>query len=324
MSRIHGCSSFAGGVVSIPRRSRVVVVVASSRIHVLQLPRRVRLLLLLFRYCLRLTRSLTHVSWHILAIAFGLLFIVAFIQLVRDIARLVECSMSIQRGFLTLTAVIAAARAALFLVLPTTLAAEPFFDVTANASSSAALAALALLPTALNFAMYTSLIRFWVEIIGNARHVSGTFGSTRSRAAYLAANGLFSAVQVGAWLLDVLTDVASRHTLVAVAHVVDAVMFLAAAALFARYGAQLYQLLWRHPIDSEGRRQKLREVSIVAITCTLCFVVRACALLVATFVAIRDVEVIFVLGFFVAVELLPATLVLYALRRVPRRAITIV
>lgn len=48
----------------------------------------------------------------------------------------------------------------------------------------------------------------------------------------------------------------------------------AAAAAFLLYGGRLWLMLRRFPIESRGRRKKLREVGLVTSICATCFVFR--------------------------------------------------
>jgi hypothetical protein len=54
-----------------------------------------------------------------------------------------------------------------------------------------------------------------------------------------------------------------------------AVVSVFAAAGFVLYGGRLFAMLRRFPIESEGRRKKLREVGCVTAVCTTCFCARA-------------------------------------------------
>lgn len=53
-----------------------------------------------------------------------------------------------------------------------------------------------------------------------------------------------------------------------------AAVFLAAAAGFLLYGGRLFVMLQRFPIESRGRRKKLREVGLVTSICAGCFTFR--------------------------------------------------
>jgi hypothetical protein len=53
-----------------------------------------------------------------------------------------------------------------------------------------------------------------------------------------------------------------------------AVVSAGAAAGFVLYGGRLFLMLRRFPIESRGRRKKLREVGLVTTICATCFVLR--------------------------------------------------
>ncbi len=50
-----------------------------------------------------------------------------------------------------------------------------------------------------------------------------------------------------------------------------AIVSLSAALGFLLYGGRLYLMLQRFPIESRGRRKKLREVGLVTSICAGCF-----------------------------------------------------
>ena len=53
-----------------------------------------------------------------------------------------------------------------------------------------------------------------------------------------------------------------------------AAVSLSAAAGFLLYGGRLFCMLRRFPIESRGRRKKLREVGCVTSICATCFTFR--------------------------------------------------
>lgn len=53
-----------------------------------------------------------------------------------------------------------------------------------------------------------------------------------------------------------------------------AVVSAGAAAGFVLYGGRLFLMLRRFPIESRGRRKKLREVGLVTTICATCFLLR--------------------------------------------------
>lgn len=53
-----------------------------------------------------------------------------------------------------------------------------------------------------------------------------------------------------------------------------ALLALVLAIFYLVYGFRLYLLLKRFPIETRGRRRKMREVGQVTLICTVCFGMR--------------------------------------------------
>ena len=120
------------------------------------------------------------------------------------------------------------------------------------------------------------------------------------------------------------------------------IVSFAAASGFVVYGGRLFLMLQRFPIESKGRRRKLKEVGLVSGICVTCFTVRA---IMVTVSAVSEVEYLEnnptlprhgdegsasldVLGhpalnffYYVLVEMLPTGLVLFILRRLPPKRV---
>jgi hypothetical protein len=81
-------------------------------------------------------------------------------------------------------------------------------------------------------------------------------------------------VQIGLWVFAAWgkgnTEAArvGSNTFMAFVSVVAALGFLI-------YGGRLFNMLRRFPIESRGRRKKLREVGLVTAICATCFTLRA-------------------------------------------------
>lgn len=83
------------------------------------------------------------------------------------------------------------------------------------------------------------------------------------------------AVQGGLWAYESMADSEGAEK---VSHIVSA-GFLAAVSLcaavgFVLYGGRLFLMLQRFPIESRGRKKKLREVGMVTSICAACFTIR--------------------------------------------------
>lgn len=82
-------------------------------------------------------------------------------------------------------------------------------------------------------------------------------------------------VQAGLWAL---ASYGSKDTWQELGYVISDVFLgavsLTAAAGFLLYGGRLFLMLQRFPIESRGRRKKLREVGLVTTICAGCFSIR--------------------------------------------------
>lgn len=173
------------------------------------------------------------------------------------------------------------------------------------------------LPGLLFFSTYTLLVLFWAEIYHQARSLS----TAALRPAFLGVNAAVYGIQVGVWLY--LGAAGGAHLVPKVSSLFLAAVNVTAAAGFLVYGGRLFVMLRRFPIESKGRRKKLREVGAVTAVCTTCFTTRAAFVAYAAFhraFATRlDVVSHPLLNcvYYGAVEVLPAALVLYILRKLP-------
>jgi len=171
------------------------------------------------------------------------------------------------------------------------------------------------LPSILFFSTYTLLILFWAEIIHHARNQSLSFPQ-KLRPIFMTINMLVYLVLVACRLLlfflynyTFFIDIAVNAFL--------SVIYLCAAAGFVIYGGKLYIMLRQFPIESRGRSSKLKEVGWVTIICTTCFILRASLLIFSTVDRTIDVNDFFIGGYYFVVEILPSTLVLFILRKLP-------
>ena len=101
-----------------------------------------------------------------------------------------------------------------------------------------------------------------------------------------------------------------------------AAVSLAAAAGFVVYGGRLFLMLRRFPIESRGRKKKLREVGAVTAICAACFAARA-VLVALSALDERDLGLdvaahpLLNLLYYGIAEVLPSAWVLYILRKLP-------
>jgi len=83
------------------------------------------------------------------------------------------------------------------------------------------------------------------------------------------------AFQGGLWAYESMADSEGAEK---VSHIVSsgflAAVSLCAAVGFVLYGGRLFLMLQRFPIESRGRKKKLREVGMVTSICAACFTFR--------------------------------------------------
>ncbi len=94
--------------------------------------------------------------------------------------------------------------------------------------------------------------------------------------------------------------------------------------LFAQSSPDFIGPCPRFPIESRGRRKKLREVGCVTAICAACFTLRAVIVAWSAFDAEdADLDVLdhplLNVVYYTACELVPSALVLYILRKLPPR-----
>lgn len=99
--------------------------------------------------------------------------------------------------------------------------------------------------------------------------------STHAPTLFLPTHVLKPAHQAGLWALNAFGRTGDIQELAyTVSNLWLAAVFLAAAAGFLLYGGRLFVMLQRFPIESRGRRKKLREVGLVTSICAGCFTFR--------------------------------------------------
>lgn len=174
------------------------------------------------------------------------------------------------------------------------------------------------LPGLLFFSTYTLLVLFWAEIYHQARSLPGT----TLRPIFVAFNVFVYAIQIALWVYSSMVHGQKLALERVLSCVFLAIVSLSAAAGFLLYGGRLFTLLRRFPIESRGRKKKLREVGFVTCICAACFTARAVIVAWSAFDkedADLDVMVHPLLNivYYTVVELIPSALVLYILRKLP-------
>jgi len=266
-------------------------------------------------------------AWASLAGAYAALAAIAAVQLARVHGRVPEFGWTTQKVFHALNAGVGLARAAVFGAVavgagPAT--PPPHRSPGAEAALDA--------PGLLFFSTYTLLILFWAEIYAQAR----SRPTRASRPAFLAANGLVYGLEIGFWAWGAVDPAAAAGGGPRRAALATLAAASAAAALgFLLYGGRLFLMLRRFPIESAGRRKKLREVGAVTAVCAACFTARAFIASAAAAAAENggstpspsssswpaglDVagHPALNVAYYTIVELVPAALVLWILRQMP-------
>lgn len=249
-----------------------------------------------------------------LAGAYAIIGIVALVQLVRIHVRVPEYGWTTQKVFHLLNFLVCVVRTSIF-------AFRPQLE---NLQPSLIKLTLLDLPGLIFFTTYTLLVLFWAEIYHQAR--SMPTGSLRP--VFVGLNILVYGVQAGLWVLSSWAGDAKLQQIGYIASdVFLALVSVSAAAGFLLYGGRLFLMLQRFPIESRGRRKKLREVGLVTSICAGCFTIRA--VVVALSAADRAQLEIDVMGhpllnllYYCMVEVLPTACVLYILRKLPPKRST--
>ncbi|XP_020995118.1 tobamovirus multiplication protein 3 [Arachis duranensis] len=176
------------------------------------------------------------------------------------------------------------------------------------------------MPSLAFFTTYALLVLFWAEIYYQARAVS----TDGLRPSFYSINAVVYVIQLALWLLLWWKPI---RVLLILSKVFFAGVSLFAALGFLLYGGRLFLMLQRFPVESKGRRKKLQEVGYVTTICFSCFLVRCVMMCFDAFDEDADLDVLYhpILNFiyYLLVEILPSSLVLFILRKLPpKRGIT--
>lgn len=253
-------------------------------------------------------------SYVALSVGFGLIALIALVQLIRIQMRVPEYGWTTQKVFHLMNCFCATYRCIVFAVR------KPNQDL----SSSDVLTTLWLdLPGLLFFSTYTLLVLFWAEIYHQARSLP----TNMLRPTFTLLNGLVYALQIATWIYMMVgtNNHEESDTLRTVTASFYAVVYFAAGCGFTVYGGRLFVMLRRFPVQSPGRRKKLKEVGSVTSVCTTCFLARAIVVAYAAYKKTADLDnneasdAVPMLNFFyyVFVEIIPSALVLWILRKLP-------
>ncbi|KAJ0256997.1 Protein TOM THREE 1 [Hirschfeldia incana] len=248
--------------------------------------------------------------FHILAVLYAVVSLIAVIQLVRIQLRVPEYGWTTQKVFHFLNFLVNGVRALVFV----------FRRDAQNIQPEILQHILLDIPSLVFFTTYALLVLFWAEIYYQARAVS----TDGLRPSFFIINAVVYLVQIALWLVLLWKPV---HVMVVISKMFFAGVSLFAALGFLLYGGRLFLMLQRFPVESKGRRKKLQEVGYVTSICFTCFLIRCIMMCFNAFDDAADLDVLDhpILNFiyYLLVEILPSSLVLFILRKLPpKRGIT--
>ncbi|KAL1203635.1 Tobamovirus multiplication protein 3 [Cardamine amara subsp. amara] len=248
--------------------------------------------------------------FHILAVLYGIVSVIAVIQLVRIQLRVPEYGWTTQKVFHFLNFLVNGVRALVFV----------FRRDAQNMQPEILQHILLDIPSLAFFTTYALLVLFWAEIYYQARAVS----TDGLRPSFFTINAIVYVIQMALWLILWWKPV---HVMVIISKMFFAGVSLLAALGFLLYGGRLFLMLQRFPVESKGRRKKLQEVGYVTTICFTCFLIRCVMMCFDAFDDAADLDVLDhpILNFiyYLLVEILPSSLVLFILRKLPpKRGIT--
>ncbi|KAL0813327.1 hypothetical protein Bca101_069770 [Brassica carinata] len=248
--------------------------------------------------------------FHLLAVLYAVVSVIAVIQLVRIQLRVPEYGWTTQKVFHFLNFLVNGVRALVFV----------FRRDAQNMQPEILQHILLDIPSLAFFTTYALLVLFWAEIYYQARVVS----TDGLRPSFFTINALVYVVQIVLWLVLWWKPV---HVTIIISKMFFAGVSLFAALGFLLYGGRLFLMLQRFPVESKGGRKKLQEVGYVTSICFTCFLIRCIMMCFNAFDDAADLDVLDhpILNFiyYLLVEILPSSLVLFILRKLPpKRGIT--
>ncbi|KAG5023130.1 hypothetical protein JHK82_019030 [Glycine max] len=261
--------------------------------------------------------------FYTLAVLYGIVATVALVQLARIQLRVPEYGWTTQKVFHFLNFLVNGVRCVVFI----------FFRNVQRLKPEIVQHILLDVPSLAFFTTYALLVLFWAEIYYQASLICGAFASTwLARAvstdglkpSFYTINIVVYVVQITLWLILWWKPISG---LLILSKIFFAGVSLFAAIGFLLYGGRLFLMLQRFPVESKGRRKKLQEVGYVTTICFLCFLVRCIMMCFNAFDKNADLDVLDhpILNFiyYLVVEILPSSLVLFILRKLPpKRGIT--
>nr|XP_043632361.1 tobamovirus multiplication protein 3-like [Erigeron canadensis] len=246
--------------------------------------------------------------FHVLAALYGIVSFVALVQLIRIQVRVPEYGWTTQKVFHFLNFLVNGVRCLIFVFHHDVQQLKP--EIVQHILLDA--------PSLAFFTTYALLVLFWAEIYYQARAVS----TDALRPTFFVINGIIYAIQIVLWLVIWWKPIPAL--------VVLSKMFFAGVSLFAAlgflvYGGRLFLMLQRFPVESKGRRKKLHEVGYVTTICFVCFLIRCIMMCFNAFDEAANLDLMDhpILNFiyYLLVEILPSSLVLIILRKLPPKRV---
>ncbi|KVH87577.1 tobamovirus multiplication protein 3-like [Cynara cardunculus var. scolymus] len=246
--------------------------------------------------------------FHVLAALYGIVTLVALVQLIRIQLRVPEYGWTTQKVFHFLNVLVNGVRCVIFV----------FHRDVQHLRPEIVQHVLLDVPSLAFFTTYALLVLFWAEIYYQARGVS----TDGIRPTFFAINGIIYAIQIVLWIIIWWKPI---PLLVILSKIFFAGVSLFAAMGFLLYGGRLFLMLQRFPVESKGRRKKLQEVGYVTSICFACFLVRCIMMCFNAFDEAANLDLMDhpVLNFiyYLLVEILPSSLVLFILRKLPPKQV---
>ncbi|KAK9678342.1 hypothetical protein RND81_11G205200 [Saponaria officinalis] len=246
--------------------------------------------------------------FHVLAFLYGFVSLVALVQLVRIQCRVPDYGWTTQKVFHFLNFLVNGVRCVVFVFRRDVQSLHPeiiqhvLLDVTSLAF----------------FTTYALLVLFWAEIYYQARAVS----TDGLRPSFYTINAVVYTIQIVLWLILWWKPI---RALVILSKMFFACVSLIAALGFLLYGGRLFLMLQRLE-ESKGRQKKLQEVGYVTTICFTCFFIRCVMMCFNAFDQAADLDVldhpVLNFSYYLVVEILPSSLVLFILRKLPPKRVT--
>ncbi|KAJ3680388.1 hypothetical protein LUZ60_016666 [Juncus effusus] len=243
-----------------------------------------------------------------LSALYGLVGAVALTQLIRIEYRVPEFGWTTQKVFHLLNFLLNAVRSIIFALRRDVQQIKPevFQHVLLD------------LPGLAFFTTYVLLVLFWAEIYYQARAMPTDW----LRPAFYTINAVIYFIQIALWFLLWWSPI---HPMLVLCKLFFAGVSMFGAFGFLLYGGRLFLMLQHFPVESKGRNKKIKEVVYVTTICFGCFSIRCIMMCFNAFDIAADLDVMDhpVLNFFyyLLVEIIPSTLVLFLLRKLPSRQV---